>query len=115
MSKTIKRIVGDHGESLACTWLRQHGFSILDQNVSNQFGEIDIIALKQNVVHFIEVKTRQQPTFGFGVDSVDQRKLRAIINTAQTLASVRFAGRPYCLDVLSIDQGVIRFFENITV
>ena len=36
--------IGDFGENAACTFLRHHGYKIVDRNYSNKYGEIDIIA-----------------------------------------------------------------------
>ena len=51
------RVMGKVGEDKACAWLESKGFRILARNCSTRFGEIDIIALKNDVLHFIEVKS----------------------------------------------------------
>lgn len=51
------RIKGAAGEQKACEWLESKGFKILARNYCTQFGEIDIIALCDNLLHFVEVKT----------------------------------------------------------
>ena len=48
--------IGLIGEKLAVRHLEGQGFKILDTNVTYKFGEIDIVAKKDGVVHFIEVK-----------------------------------------------------------
>ena len=48
---------GNIAEDRACEYLRSRGFRIIDRNVYNRFGEIDIIALKDSVLHFVEVKS----------------------------------------------------------
>ncbi len=50
---------GNIAEERGCDYLRSHGCRIIDRNVYNRFGEIDIIALKDNVLHFVEVKSAQ--------------------------------------------------------
>jgi putative endonuclease len=56
---TEKRNTGDRGEELVCQFLMKQGFTIVDRNHWRKWGEIDIVAksLKDNVYHFIEVKT----------------------------------------------------------
>lgn len=115
MSKTISRAFGDSGEETACTWLVSHGYTILDRNVSNRFGEIDIIARKGRVVHFVEVKTRGKRRLGFGIEAVDTKKLHKIILCAQVIARERFPNMPFCIDAISIDEENLRFYENITL
>ncbi len=56
-NKTEKRKTGDLGETITCTFLMKQGFSIVEQNYLKKYGEIDIIALKDEIYHFIEVKT----------------------------------------------------------
>ena len=52
------------GEKLACTFFEQKGFVILHTNWRHGRCEVDIIASKNNVLHFIEVKTRSNKDFG---------------------------------------------------
>ncbi len=54
--KSTKEI-GNLGEDIAAKYLSRDGFRILQRNVARKTGEIDIIAKKDNVLHFVEVKT----------------------------------------------------------
>ncbi|MCR4276477.1 MAG: YraN family protein [Candidatus Parcubacteria bacterium] len=45
------------GENVACEYLRRHGFKIRDRNFARKTGELDIIAEKEDTLHFVEVKT----------------------------------------------------------
>jgi len=56
-NRTSKRILGDLGESIASEYLLKHGFEILDRNYLRKWGEIDIVAKKNNIIRFIEVKS----------------------------------------------------------
>ena len=49
--------IGKIGEQITKTFLMKHGFSILDTNYRTKLGEIDIIAKKDNVLRFVEVKS----------------------------------------------------------
>ncbi|MGE4511988.1 MAG: YraN family protein, partial [Sulfurimonadaceae bacterium] len=53
----MSRAKGNEAETLACTFLFDAGFSVLERNFYSRFGEIDIIAFKEDVLHFIEVKS----------------------------------------------------------
>ena len=58
-----KRKIGDIGENLCVKHLVKHGFKIIDRNYLKKWGEIDIVAKKDDVIHFIEVKTVSHETF----------------------------------------------------
>ena len=56
--------IGCAGEELAALLLLQRGYRILARNFACRWGEIDIIAEKEGVLHFVEVKTRLSDTYG---------------------------------------------------
>ena len=45
------------GEKVAAEYLKRHGFTIRDRNIARKTGELDIIAEKEDTLHFVEVKT----------------------------------------------------------
>ena len=49
--------IGELGENIAVKFLVKHNFSILERNYTKKWGEIDIIAEKDNKIYFIEVKS----------------------------------------------------------
>ncbi len=49
--------IGEIGENIAVRFLVKHSFSILDRNYTRKWGEIDIVAEKDNKLYFIEVKS----------------------------------------------------------
>ncbi len=55
--------IGELGEGIACNFLIKSGFSILERNYTKKWGEIDIIAEKENKRYFIEVKSKQVENF----------------------------------------------------
>ena len=55
--QTEKQKVGEIGENIAVKHLVKHKYKILDRNYRKKWGEIDIIASKNKVFHFIEVKS----------------------------------------------------------
>ena len=48
--------IGQVGEDIACKFLMKHGFTVLERNYTKKWGEIDIIAQKEDVLYFVEVK-----------------------------------------------------------
>jgi putative endonuclease len=74
--------LGRLGESLAKTHLENTGYEILDENWTHGRLEIDLIAYKDKVIIFTEVKTRTGNWFGEPEDFVDARKQRLLVEAA---------------------------------
>lgn len=60
---TRRKQLGIQGEELIVQFLQRKGYSILERNYTKQYGEIDLIARKNDIIAFIEVKTRTQDYF----------------------------------------------------
>lgn len=80
---TIKRQVGDFGEEITAEYLEKNGYRILDRNYSKPFGEIDIIAIKDDLIAFVEVKTRKSDAFAYAAEAVDFYKQQRIRRASQ--------------------------------
>ena len=80
--KTLNKLTGNIGEALACNFLKQKKYTILQTNYKSKIGEIDIIAMQNQVVVFIEVKTRSSFAFGLPRGAINHYKQNKIINTA---------------------------------
>ncbi len=65
---------GKFGEELAVQFLEKNGYEILDLNWEYRKAEIDIVALKDNTICFIEVKTRSGTGFGMPETFVEEKK-----------------------------------------
>jgi len=74
--------LGRKGESLAKTFLEGLGYEILDENWTHGKAEVDLIAYKDRVIIFTEVKTRTGNGFGEPEDFVDRRKQRLMADAA---------------------------------
>lgn len=74
---------GQQGESMAVTYLSGIGFTILQQNWRHSHWEVDLIASKDTVLHFVEVKTRRTKKFGHPEGAVSRKKIRNLINAAE--------------------------------
>ena len=82
---TEKRKFGDFGEKIACYFLENKGYLILETNYQKRIGEIDIIAKLNDMLHFIEIKTRtnfSNNKFGAPQESVNYHKQKRLIKTA---------------------------------
>jgi len=74
--------LGRRGESLAKAHLENSGYEILDENWTHGRLEVDLIAYKDKVIIFTEVKTRTGTAFGLPEDFVDARKQRLLADAA---------------------------------
>ena len=76
--------IGKLGEQLAKNFLIEKGYKILDMNFHfSKMAEIDIIAKKDSIIHFVEVKTRTQTLFGVPLEAITRNKLISIYNNSK--------------------------------
>lgn len=83
-----KKRLGRIGEDLACEYLAEHGYQIIERNFQKRYGELDIIAIDGSTLVFIEVKTRIGNAFGKPEEAVTTWKLREVIQTVQFYKSL---------------------------
>lgn len=101
----LGKLLGRSGEDRAARFLVSRGYRILERNYSTRSGEIDLIALHQGTVAFIEVKTRSNDAFGAPELAVNQRKQRRMIKAA--LGYIKFKKLhqvPCRFDVVAINN-----------
>lgn len=81
---------GEIGENVAVKFLMKHGFSILERNYTKKWGEIDIIAEKDNKLYFVEVKSVSRLNLAVkdndyrAEDNMHPWKLKRLSRTIQT-------------------------------
>lgn len=75
--------IGKKGEDLAALFLKKKGYKIIERNFRKSYGEIDIIAVKDNILVFIEVKTRTGGKFGTPLEAITSWKLKPLVKAAQ--------------------------------
>lgn len=68
--------IGEFGEKLAKNYLIKHGYKIIDANIKLSYQELDVVALKDNQVVFIEVKTRISQFYGPAENAFQFTKLQ---------------------------------------
>lgn len=78
MDIAATRALGRYGEQLACRYLSDAGFGILDRNWRCARGEIDIVAREDADLVVCEVKTRSGAQFGAPFEAVTRQKLRRL-------------------------------------
>lgn len=95
--------LGRKGEQAAACYLMRHGYEILERNWSCPAGEADIIALDDNVLVFVEVKTRNDIDKGFPEEAVTKEKRRRYENiAAYYLLEAEYVDMRYRFDVIGI-------------
>lgn len=116
------KIIGKYGEDAAKNFLMKKGFEIVEMNYRySRIAEIDIIASKDNVLHFVEVKTRTQENFGSPLEAVTPSKLKQIYSCAiQYMNNSKRKYKKYQIDAIGIvlDKNEIKklnFIENISL
>ena len=108
--------IGNWGENRAAEFLEANGFVIIERNFRSRFGEIDIIAEKEAVIHFIEVKTRSTSSFGSPFDAINSKKLKHILKTAQFyMLSKKLRSKFISIDAIGILNNQIEFIQGINV
>ncbi|MEI5685961.1 YraN family protein [Sphingomonas kyungheensis] len=103
---------GRRGERLAGWWLRLHGWTILARRVRTPAGEVDLIARRDALVAFVEVKTRRTPA---ELDrAIDERRLARVAAAAEMLmAEYAGPGDDIRIDVILLAPGTRpRHIEN---
>jgi putative endonuclease len=114
-----RQSIGKWGEGVAAQYLEAQGYKVLQKNVRTPYGEIDLIAQNGQTIVFVEVKTRTSNTFGLPEISVNNRKIRHLVDGAQSYIQL-FQGTDmeWRVDVIAIVgrpgdlNPMIEVFEN---
>jgi len=94
---------GLEGEKMAAKYFIEKGFTILHQNWRHSHWEVDIIASLNNVLHFIEVKTRRTKKFGYPEEDVSKKKITNLINASEEFLYLHPEWKRIQFDILSIN------------
>lgn len=120
--------IGKNGEKIACLFLVKHGFRVLETNYWTKYGEIDIVAQKDQKLHFIEVKSVKVNDFervsGLRVqpeDNLTNTKWGRFTISVETYLQHKEIdpGILWCIDLAcvyiktSTREGKVKFLENI--
>ncbi len=112
-AKVRNKIEGDGGEAKAAHFLEEKGYRILQTNFKTKFGEIDIVAFKDGVIVFVEVKNRSTLCYGRPIEAVDFRKQQKIRRVAEVYLSIK--RKPYAdcrFDVIEVLGDQLNHEEN---
>lgn len=106
---------GQQGEDLATRYLKEKGYQILTRNFRYKRAEIDIIAQKDKLIAFVEVKTRSSDIFGYPEEFVDEKKAALVIGAADHyIEENRWEGliRFDIISVMLHPRIILRHFED---
>jgi putative endonuclease len=112
-----RRKLGALGEDAAAALLRSRGYRIVAKNHRCRLGEVDLVAEKDDLLVFVEVRTRATAAFGGPEETVNLRKQRRVIAAARDyLAQRRGPARALRFDVVAVVDGPqgpsLTHFEN---
>ena len=77
-----KKSLGERGEDAAARFLKRHAYTILERGHDSRLGELDIIAVDDRTIVFVEVKTRTSDDAGRPTEAIDERKQRRMTQAA---------------------------------
>jgi len=116
MAKTDNKIKGRWGEAQASKYLKSIGFRILNTNFVTPLGELDIIATPdEDMLVFVEVKTRRDNEYGAPCESITYHKIRKI-NQAAAVYIKKFSlfGAPVRFDIIEVYlDGKVNHIEGV--
>lgn len=108
---------GFEAEEFAARYLSKIGFKIIDRNWRNRFCEIDIVAKRNSVIHFVEVKYRATQVAGSSLEYITPTKLRQMKLAAQHWINENTWDGDYQLDVVAIDGEItmvnMSYIQNV--
>lgn len=98
-----KKSLGQQGEDAAARYLKRGGYRILGRGVDSPLGELDIVAVDDRTIVFVEVKTRRSADAGHPTEAIDPRKERRMTQAALAyLKSQRLLQYQARFDVVAI-------------
>jgi len=109
----MSREKGNIAEDKAASFLTQNGYQIRERNFYSRFGEIDIIATKDDVLHFVEVKSGED--YELAIQNITLRKLSRIVKTLQVYMKKNALHVDFMIDAVIVTSTNVEILENITI
>ncbi len=116
----IRKQVGRGGEEVAAQFLERKGYKIIEKNFRKKWGEIDVIAEKAGIVHFVEVKAVSRESKDYRPEElIHETKLRKVARTAALYMEQHGDRREFQVDgitvIMDMDKRTARcrFYEQV--
>jgi len=94
--------LGREGEDMAVAYLSEKGYTILHRNWRVRHLEVDIVAMKNNMLRFVEVKCRSSARFGEPEDGVTRKKLQCLMQAADEFLYRFPQHKDFRIDIVAI-------------
>ncbi len=108
------RDMGQAAEDQAAKYLASLGYKIIERNFHSKFGEIDVVALKDETLVFVEVKARSTRLFGLPEEAVNAAKISHITMAGEYYASLHpELPQLQRIDVVAIEGNEIRLIPVV--
>lgn len=107
---------GSRAELAARVYLEMRGFTVLEQNWRRPRCEIDIVATKNNVLQFVEVKYRRNDEQGGGFEAITVSKLKQMQRAAWLYTEEMEYNGEYIMSAVEVggpDFAILGFIENV--
>ena len=99
-----RKVTGQRGEALAAAYLSDCGYKILHRNWRCAGGELDLIVEKDQMLVFVEVRSRSSRRFGTPEESITPAKQKRLIELSYAYLQQEQPSHPnWRIDVVAID------------
>ena len=110
----MSREKGDFAEKRAISFLIDLNYIIVETNFyAKKLGEIDIIAKKDDVYHFCEVKSALD--YETAINNITKSKLSKIKRSVDYYLQTKKLDVAFCIDAIIVNDDSIEILENITM
>lgn len=105
-ARSPTQVTGRQIEDRALTYLKNQGLKLVKRNYRCRLGELDLVMRERELLVFVEVRFRRRSSYGSGAETVDYRKQRKLILTAQHYLQSQCRNEwPACrFDVLAVSN-----------
>ncbi len=114
-----KQQFGKWGEDQAARYLEEKGYQLVARNVRTEYGELDLVVIKEGKLVFVEVKTRSSGKYGRPEEAITEQKIQHLVESALSyIAENPQVPGDWQIDVIAIETGqpgqdpVITHFED---